>query len=130
MPVEILELSSPVLDSTGNLRVLESDKLRGLKFQRFFFLDGFEQGQLRGDHAHKKCWQLIFILGGTVECQFQTIEGSEIKLNAQFPSAFLVPPMIWVRLMFFGQESRVMVAATDAFDEADYIRVPGEFFLT
>lgn len=128
-PVEVFDLRTVLPEGAGNLRILDSERLHGKEFVRFFFLDGFESGQVRGDHAHRECWQLIFVLGGKVECEFQTTKGAELKLVAQFPTAILVPPMIWVRLKFSSQDSSVMVAASHAFDESDYIRSPDEFFV-
>ena len=128
VPVERLDLSSIITCSTGNLRVLESTKLHHLDFVRFFFLDGFQDGTTRGNHAHKECWQLFLNFGGDVEFVFQTIERDVMRVVTRFPSALLVPPMVWVNLRFLDEDSRLLVAATHDFDEADYIRSQDKFF--
>jgi hypothetical protein len=106
----------------GNLRVLDSEALGNLKFSRFFILDGFRSGTHRGDHAHKKCWQLFLNFGGGIHFKFLGQDGEEIALENHFPTAILVPPMIWVTLEFIDDNSKVLVGATHAFDEDDYIR--------
>ena len=127
-PVEVLDLSTILVEESGNLRVLDSKQLHDLGFVRFFFLDGFENGVTRGNHAHRECWQLFLNFGGEVEFVFQTVKRAETRLITSFPSALLVPPMTWVSLRFVSKESRLMVAATHDFDEKDYIRSKDMFF--
>jgi hypothetical protein len=129
-PVRVLKIENlSGVGSTGNLRILPANELENLSFVRFFFLDGFDPGEQRGDHAHKECWQLFFNFGGKVNYTFRTIDNQEIAVDSSFPSVILVPPMIWVNVNFIDKDAKILVAATHKFDESDYIRDKREFFL-
>ena len=91
-----------------------------LKVKRFFTLES-ENKETRGFHAHKVCQQtVICTLGsakvicrdGIVSQEFQLITNS---------SPLIIPPGIWTEIEL-NSSSRLIILASEYYDESDYVR--------
>lgn len=120
-------VSVPVQRSpAGTLTFLEESN--GLPFlpKRYFTLSEMPPGGVRGSHAHRRCMQYFACLFGTVA--FVLDDGRErqwVRLSAPERGLF-VPTGIWVTVLQ-SQGAAVMVLASEAYDESDYIRDYLEF---
>jgi dTDP-4-dehydrorhamnose 3,5-epimerase-like enzyme len=81
---------------------------------------------VRGEHAHRECHQFLLCVHGQVSVE---VRGSTIeKTWLSEPSMGLyVPPMHWVSLDDFGDDSVLLVLASHPYDANDYIRDLEEF---
>ncbi len=100
--------------------------------KRIFWVSGLDQGGTRGNHAHRKCHQLIVAMAGSFKVtteEGQTVD--EFDLNDAShgtPSAAVyVPPLTWVTISEISQDAVIFVAASDEYDVADYIDDKDEY---
>ncbi len=111
-----------VRDMRGNLAAREVGK--GLPFvpNRYFVILDVPSKEVRGEHAHKECHQLLVCLKGSVNCVVDNgHERHEIVLDTP-EKALHLPPMIWGTQYKYSQEAVLMVLASHAYDADDYIR--------
>ena len=111
----------------------ESDKFSGVlkaglcvydnlpfALQRFFIIEG-NIGDIRGQHAHRKCRQLLLCLDGVVELKFDNGNlVNSIQLDT-YKGYFFHDVLSWLTIKFV-QKSRILVLAEFPYDETDYIR--------
>lgn len=109
----------------GTLTVL-ADQGKPFLAQRAFSVQGGND-DLRGQHAHRTCSQLLVCLAGEIEVNLQNAVGSltTTLLPGQF--ALFVPPMTWGSQKFLGEASLLLVLADGDYDEYEYIRDRDEF---
>jgi len=110
----------------GILRVFESNHLPFMVERVFSVVNAFS-GSLRGQHAHKKCNQLICCVSGEVKLACD--DGNkqiEILLNPE-SKAILIPHGIWANQKYLKDNSVLIVFCDQPYDESDYIRDYQEF---
>jgi UDP-2-acetamido-3-amino-2,3-dideoxy-glucuronate N-acetyltransferase len=108
-------------DFRGDLHVIES-----IKANRFFWILG--NGKVRGDHAHKKCTQIVFAISGDAELIISDIRGVPATYYATTEEAIFIPPMLWVKITP-SRKSIIGVLAGRPYEESDYIKDPKKFFI-
>jgi len=110
----------------GVLRVFESDNLPFI-VKRVFSVVNAKGGSKRGQHAHKKCNQLICCVAGEVNliCDDGNTK-IEILLSSE-NEAVLVPCGIWAEQEYLKDNSVIIVFCNLLYDEDDYIRNYQEF---
>jgi hypothetical protein len=109
-------------DARGALGAVEADKDVGFPFRRFYFLYDIAPGADRGAHAHKALAQcMIALVGGfTVTLEGR---GRMHRFRLDTPTrALLIPPGLWRDLTDFTPGAVCLVAASQGYDERDYIR--------
>lgn len=117
-----LDVAPIVRDLRGNLAARELG--RGLPFEpkRFFVIFDVPSKEIRGEHAHKQCHQLLVCLRGSVMCL--TDDGarrSEYLLDSP-DKALHIPPMIWGTQYRYTRDALLLVLASHVYDPKDYIR--------
>ena len=55
-----------ITSSNGKLIILEKSKKIDLNYKRFFTIFSNKKS-IRGNHAHKKCYQILICLNGKIE---------------------------------------------------------------
>ena len=78
--------------------------------------------KVRGDHAHKKCSQLFFLISGKVTLDIKTPSAKKkILLTHSSKIAVLVPPKYWCSVKFVNKNSILMVACDQYYNFNDYL---------
>lgn len=116
-----------VRDLRGNLIAREVG--RGLPFEpkRVFVIFDVPSKEVRGEHAHKECHQLLVCLKGTVNCMVDNgRERAEYYLDSP-ERALHIPPKVWGTQYKYSKDAVLMVLASHAYDPDDYIRSYAEF---
>ena len=110
----------------GILRVFESKEIP-FKVERTFTVVNALEGSKRGEHAHKKCLQLLCCVSGEVELICDN--GIEKTTNILTPKneAILVPNGVWAEQNYLKDNSVLLVFCNQPYDEDDYIRNYSEF---
>lgn len=114
-------------DMRGSLTPLELGK--GLPFvpQRVFLVYGVPSNHVRGEHAHHRCEQFLVAAHGAVSVVVDDGENRrEVRLEDATIGLYLAP-MVWGIQYKFDPQSVLTVAASHAYEGADYIRDYAEF---
>lgn len=111
-----------VRDMRGNLAAREIG--RGLPFtpERYFVILDVPSKEVRGEHAHKECHQLLICLKGSVNCVVDNgSDRHEVVLDTP-EKALHLSPMIWGTQYKYSEDAVLLVLASHAYDPDDYIR--------
>jgi acetyltransferase-like isoleucine patch superfamily enzyme/dTDP-4-dehydrorhamnose 3,5-epimerase-like enzyme len=94
---------------------------------RFFAVLEVPTEQVRGQHAHRACAQLLVALRGSVRCVVDDgLRRDEVVLDR--PSVGLyVPPMVWATQYRYSPDAILGVFASHPYDPDDYIREYEEY---
>lgn len=77
---------------------------------------------IRGEHAHRKCTQLLIALSGRCILTFDDSKDTSNFDLARQRTGVLVPPSIWLELEFQEEPAAVLVLCDRPYEEEDYIR--------
>lgn len=123
---ELIKLPA-ITDPRGDLTFLEANRQIPFPISRVYYLYNTPVDSVRGGHAHKKLRQVLFALSGSFRV---TIDdgGSRQEHWLRSPRVgLMMGPMIWRDMDCFSHGSICMVAASDYYDEEDYIRDYDDF---
>lgn len=109
-------------DHRGNLTIIEGQtSFCPFEIKRVFTVFA-SSGSIRGNHAHKKCTQLMVCLAGSIDiCCDNTIQKETFCLNEPH-QALLIEPTIWATQEYKNDNSILAVFCDMKYDETDYIR--------
>lgn len=114
-------------DSRGNLVVGESEKELPFVVRRLFIVRDVPSNEERGMHAHKLCHQFLICVSGSVSAIADN-GLQQIEVNLDSPTVGLyMPPLTWGKQFKYSEDAVLLVLASDAFDESDYIHNYDEF---
>ncbi len=116
-----------VVDLRGRLTFGEVQGQLPFAVDRFFLVYDVASQELRGEHAHRRCHQLIVATAGAVSVL--TDNGTElIEVRIDEPTiGVYLPPMVWGVQFRHTADAVLMVLASDRYDADDYIRDYDEF---
>ncbi len=115
-----------VADMRGHLAATE---FRDLPFtpQRSFLVFQVPSAEVRGEHAHRQCHQLLMCVHGAVTVMVDDGEQRE-EYRLDSPEIGLhVPPLIWASQFRYTPDAVLLVLASAPYDPDDYIRDYGQF---
>jgi dTDP-4-dehydrorhamnose 3,5-epimerase-like enzyme len=109
------------IDPNGDLCVYECGRQVPFGVQRVFTVSAVS-GDMRGDHAHKQCTQLLVCVSGCIKvyCDNGAVETCH-RLDSMHVG-LLIPPGIWAREEYLTDGAVLMVLCNQNYDENDYIR--------
>ena len=111
----------------GNLSAIELPQIIPFEVKRLFLVYNVENSEIRGEHAHKECWQFLIASSGAVDVEvFDGFEKQIYHLNSP-DKGLLIPPMIWGTQFNYSLGGVLLVLASDSFDPKDYIHDVNEF---
>lgn len=115
-------------DLRGHLAVGEMPS-DGIPFtpRRWFLVHDVPGPEIRGEHAHRTCHQLLVCVHGSVRV---AVDDGENRAEADLDDPTLgiyVPPLVWASQFRYGPEAALLVLASHPYDPGDYIRDYEEF---
>ncbi len=115
-------------DSNGTLAVQECGKHVPFEIQRVFTISA-NTGDIRGNHAHKQCTQLLVCIVGKicVTCDDGSLVTEHILDTMGI--GLLIPPGVWAKQEYLVDGSVLMVLCDSKYVENDYLRDYKEFQL-
>lgn len=116
-----------VEDPRGNLIAREVD--RGLPFvpTRTFLIFDVPSKEVRGEHAHRTCAQLLCCLRGSVWVVCDDGTNRQEFLLDDPTIALLIPEMVWGTQYRYSRDALLLVYASHPYEPEDYIRNYDEF---
>lgn len=116
-----------IADPRGNLSFVESSKHIPFDIKRVFYLYDVPGGEARAGHALKTCHQFIIAIAGAFDVVVDNGKDRRRQhLNRSYFGLYL-PPLIWRELDNFSSGSVCLVLASEAYDEAGYLRSYNDF---
>ncbi|TSC87184.1 MAG: WxcM domain-containing protein [Parcubacteria group bacterium Gr01-1014_8] len=95
--------------------------------RRMYVISGVDKGVTRGDHAHKKTDQVMFVVQGELTLHLDDGETKQsIRLTSR-DEGIRLAPMLWHYMSDFTPDCMALVAASLPYNESDYIRDYEEF---
>ena len=127
MQTQLITINTVPTPNIGSLSFFEAERDIPFPIKRIYYIHGVPENTERGAHAHKELKQLLFCPYGSVKILLDNgKEKSEVILDN--PSKGLViTPCIWRDMIWLVENSVLCVAASDYYDEDDYIRDYSEF---
>ncbi len=106
----------------GYLSFFEMLKDFPYEIKRIYYIHHAPEGMIRGFHAHKKLKQILFCPYGEIELVLDN-GFCEEKILLDSPSkAIIINEPTWREIKWMTKDSVLCVAASDYYDEEDYIR--------
>ena len=121
MNLELLKLKK-ISEKNGELTIIEKNTINfPFKISRVFHVHAKTISQ-RGNHAHKKCSQLLICNSGKIEVE--CTNGKEVKKHLLDNSNYglLIQPMIWSTQNYLMDNTILTVICSHLYEEDDYIR--------
>ena len=109
-------------DERGKLVSIEANKNISFDIKRVYYIFDTLPDQERGKHAHKNLEQLIIVMDGS--CQFILDDGKNresVWLNRPDIGLYIGKNM-WREMRHFSYGCKLMVLASDYYNEDEYIR--------
>lgn len=126
MNYKLLSLQT-IGDERGKLVSLESNKNLPFAIKRVYYMFDTSPDEPRGFHAHKELEQLVIAIDGA--CEFVLDDGKNkesVWLNRPDVGLYIGKNM-WREMRNFSYGCKLMILASDYYDESEYIRDYAEF---
>ncbi len=126
MIIDLVELTSHE-NPRGSLVAIESNQNIPFSIERIYYIYNVPEGKRRGYHAHKDLKQLAICLHGS--CKFLLDDGkTKTTYTLDTPTKGLyIKGLIWREMFDFSKDCVLLVLASEAYNEEDYIRSYEEF---
>jgi dTDP-4-dehydrorhamnose 3,5-epimerase-like enzyme len=113
-------------DTNGVLSVYESFDRVPFDIKRVFTVSA-KAFDIRGEHAHKKCIQLLICIQGKIKVSCD--DGTQVSnyTLTRESAGLLVPPGVWAKEEYLIDDSILMVLCDRGYEQDDYIREYNEF---
>lgn len=113
-------------DLNGSLCVYESYDLVPFEIKRVFTVTG-GKGDIRGNHAHKRCSQLLVCMSGKIKVTVDNGSDKSEYLLENMGQGLLIPPKLWASESYIMDGSILMVLCDRLYEEEDYIHDYNKF---
>jgi len=108
--------------SNGNLGFFNFSDLIPFRVERLYYVNQLKKGDVRGNHAHLKLEQFIFLLNGAIKITIEDgLKSKDIYMEADNVGLYL-PPMIWRSIIAENDMTSFVVLASLEYSENDYVR--------
>lgn len=118
----IIKINTVASVGVGELSFFDDNNDVNFKIKRIYYISKVPEGSRRGFHAHKNLKQLLFCPYGRIQLVLENEYGrKEIELSD--PSiGIIIDKPTWREMVWLQKDSVLCVAASDYYDEKDYIR--------
>jgi dTDP-4-dehydrorhamnose 3,5-epimerase-like enzyme len=125
---EVKLINLPTVQAArGDLTALELPKIIPFPVKRIFLVHHVSDFEVRGEHAHKKCWQFLLAAAGSITVDVNDGEVTETFLLNEPTKGLLIPPLIWGTQYNYSPDGSLLVLASEEFDPDDYLHNYDEF---
>jgi hypothetical protein len=89
---------------------------------RVFTIAGVSVNGRRGNHAHRRCSQVLTCLAGRLNVKIHDGIRETVDSLSANGDALLIPPLFWNSVIFDGPSTVLAVFCDELYEESDYIR--------
>jgi len=116
-----------IKDMRGDLIVGEFGRTLPFTPKRFFLVFDVPSKEVRGEHAHRTCHQLLICVRGSCVATADDGTNRQQFILDRSDVGLYVPPMVWGTQHMYTPDALLLVLASDYYDPDDYIRSYDEF---
>ena len=116
-----------VEDMRGNLTVGEFGRNLPFVPKRYFLVFDVPSAEVRGEHAHRLCHQLLVCARGRLSVVVDDGKQREEFILDRPEIGLHIPPLVWATQYRYSDDAVLLVFASEFYDAADYIRDYDEF---
>ncbi len=113
-------------ESNGVLFVYECGRTVPFVVRRVFSVTA-RGGDVRGDHAHRRCAQLLVCMHGSIRVQWDNGATTAEQVLADMGAGLLIPAGVWSTQEYMVDGTVLMVLCDRPYEADDYIREYAEF---
>lgn len=106
----------------GHLTPIEGFYDVPYEIKRIFYIYGVPKEEKRGHHAHKKTYQTLICVKGSLKVKVKTPNDEEIFVLDSPDKGLMIGPMVWGEQFDYSEDAVLLVLTSEYFDENDYIR--------
>ena len=97
------------------------------EIKRFFITSASSPEIVRGQHAHRRCHQILVAVSGSIKASCDDGQTkSEFLLDSPGLGLYM-PPLTWGGQSDFSPGAKLLVLASDLYDEDEYVRSYADF---
>ncbi len=124
---KVVHINTITTVNAGELSFIETNKDINFNIKRIYYISKVPEGTRRGFHAHKNLKQLLFCPYGRIQLILENENGRE-EIELSDPSiGVVIDKCIWREMLWLQKDSVLCVAASEYYDENDYIRSYEEY---
>ena len=116
-----------IIDPRGNLTVGEFGRSIPFYPQRYFIVYQVPLVEIRGEHAHRECHELLVVVRGRLSVIADDGRNREEFLLDHPNVGLYLPPMVWGVEYKYSPDAVLLVFASHYYDPDDYIRDYDQF---
>lgn len=90
--------------------------------KRIFYIYNVPNGNTRGYHAHRKTYQTLICIKGSLKVKLKTPNEEKIFVLNSPDKGLMIAPMVWGEQFDYSEDAVLLVLTSDYYDENDYIR--------
>ena len=124
---KVIHIKTVTTVGAGELSFFEASRDVDFEIKRIYYISKVPEGVRRGFHAHKRLKQLLFCPYGRIQLILENQNCRE-EIELADPSiGVIIEGAIWREMLWLQKDSVLCVAASEFYDECDYIRDYDEF---
>lgn len=104
------------------ITVLELQQHLPFNVERIYWLHDLTKDEVRGHHAHRTLSQMFVAISGAFEVALSDGANTIAYRLASPAQGLYIPPRLWREIRVLESASTLLVLASAAYDEQDYIR--------
>jgi UDP-2-acetamido-3-amino-2,3-dideoxy-glucuronate N-acetyltransferase len=117
-------------DHRGSLAAAEIAEMLPFTPARYFVVFHVPSQNIRGEHAHRQCWQFLTCLTGELTVHLDDGR-TQTEMVLDTPGmGVVIPPLVWASQYNYSADAVLVVLASHRYDPDDYIRDYREFRAT
>lgn len=114
-------------DGRGSLIPIEGNKDIPFDIRRIYYIFHVPGDIARGFHAHVDLQQILLCVSGSVKIKVKSLHGEEVFVLDNPSKGLLIGDMLWREMYDFSNDAVLLVLASKAYSDDDYIRNYDEF---
>ena len=120
--VKIIKIRGVSSKELGELKFFEFETDVGFTFKRIYYITKVKEGVTRGYHGHKDLKQVLFCAYGEIELLLDNGKEKETIILKDNGDGIVIEAPVWREMKWLQTDSVLVVAASEKYDEADYLR--------